>query len=48
MDEQVGSAVEDASGRIRQVVQRIQALCQMERAGDIRTSIPLMILIWSI
>ena len=34
MDEQVGSAVEDASGRIRQVVQRVQALCQMERAGD--------------
>ena len=33
MDEQVGSAVEDASGRIRQVVQRVQALCQMERQG---------------
>ena len=33
MDEQVRRSVEDASGRIRQVVQRVQALCQMERAG---------------
>ena len=33
MDEQVRRSVEDASGRIRQVIQRVQALCQMERAG---------------
>ena len=33
-DEQVRGSVEDASDRIRQVVQRVQALCEMERAGN--------------
>ena len=49
MDEQVRRSVEDASGRIRQVVQRVQALFQMER-GDMEKmhQHSLMILIWSI
>ena len=40
MDEQVRRSVEDASGRIRQVIQRVQALFQMERAGDMGEDAP--------
>ena len=40
MDEQVRRSVEDAPGTIRQVLQRVQALFQMERAGDMGEDAP--------